>query len=591
MSVDDRKRYWPWKGLMNKKSCVLLIVAVLSYSLFLQDISAQQLAFPTADGFGKYTIGGRGGKVIEVTNLNDAGTGSLRAAITVSGSRTVIFLVSGTIVLNSALKIINDSITIAGQTAPGDGICLRKYQLVVQANQVIIRYLRLRLGNEQGASSESDAVGGTSGKKNIILDHCSASWSTDETLSFYDNSDLTIQWCLVSESLYNSTHPKGPHGYGGIWGGKNVTFHHNLLAHHSSRNPRFCGSRYSKQPDKEIVDFRNNVIYNWGFNSAYGGEGGNQNIVNNYYKPGPATKLGALRYRILDLTSFYYDPTVRSDTVPAGNFYVNGNFVEGSTDASNDNWTYGVQTSVSTSQKNKSKATTPFPFGSITTQPAQEAYAAVLDQAGAFRPVRDTIDKRIVYETRTGTVTYGGYSYPKKNLGDSTLISGMIDTQNDVGGWPVLHSTIPPFDSDHDGMPDDWEIARGLDPNNGSDRNALRSDGYTNLEAYLNTLTGEISTGVIEHKSQQPMESRLLQNFPNPFNPSTTIQYELSTSGRVSLIVYDLYGREIAILVDGTKPAGQHESVFHGERAASGVYFVRLTTEQFTQSIKLLLAK
>ncbi|MCX6138729.1 MAG: T9SS type A sorting domain-containing protein [Ignavibacteriales bacterium] len=554
-------------------------------------LNAQQPAFPTAMGFGKFTVGGRGGKVIEVTNLNDAGTGSFRAAAASTGARTVVFRISGTILLNSDIKIASDSITIAGQTAPGDGICLRKYKLYVEANQVVIRYMRFRLGNEQGGSSESDAVGGTASRKNIIIDHCSASWSTDETLSFYDNSMMTVQWCLITESLYNSTHPKGAHGYGGIWGGQNVTFHHNLLAHHSSRNPRFCGSRYTRQPSLEVVDFRNNVVYNWGFNSVYGGEGGNQNMVNNYYKPGPATKSGALRYRILDLTSYFFDSSVRPDTVPAGNFYVSGNYVDGNTIATNDNWTYGVQTSVAVSQKNKSQAAAPFPVGSITTQTAQDAFDAVLTHAGASMPVRDTLDRRIVYETRMGLATRSGYSYPKKNLGDSTIISGIIDTQNDAGGWPVLNSLPAPLDSDHDGMPDTWEDAHGLTKSDPSDGRRIRPDGYSELEAYLNSLTYDQAAMSVQGPVSHPFCFSLEQNFPNPFNPVTRIRYTIPEIARVRLEVFDLLGKRLAGLVDEIKSPGSYAVDFDGGHLSSGIYLYRLSNGTRSISKKMILLR
>lgn len=278
---------------------LFLVSTLLTGNLYANE-KGGVLAFPTAEGYGKYTIGGRGGKVYEVTNLNDSGEGSLRAAIEAKGPRTVVFRVSGTIDLKSALNIRNPYITIAGQTAPGDGICIKRYPLNISADEVIIRYIRIRLGDE---STRSDDAISARYRKNIILDHISASWSIDETMSIYHCENVTIQWCMITESLSQSNHTKGSHGFGGIWGSNYSTYHHNLLAHHSSRNPRWAsGGGFN--------DYRNNVLYNWGYNSSYGGEKhqvGNPkfsditvNFVNNYYKPGPATDKGKVSYRIVN---------------------------------------------------------------------------------------------------------------------------------------------------------------------------------------------------------------------------------------------------------------------------------------------------
>ena len=438
-------------------SFIVLIVVVAAVA-----VSAQQPAFPGAQGFGKYTTGGRGGTVIEVTNLNDSGSGSLRRAINTSGRRTVVFRVSGTIHLKSTLTIGVGNITIAGQTAPGDGICIADHMLRIDADNVIIRYLRFRLGDVY--KTEDDAMFGRE-RKDIIIDHCSMSWSIDETGSFYDNENFTLQWSLLSESLYDSYHPKGTHGYGGIWGGMGASFHHNLLAHHSSRNPRFNGSRYHGMPAREIVDFRNNVIYNWGGNSAYGGEAGNQNLVANYYKAGPATSRGEVQHRIVN----------PSDLL--GHWYVADNFVFGYPDVTADNWAGGVQP---TTAEDEIRVDEPYPVTPILTQTAQNAFKSVLADVGAVRPKRDSLDERIVREARTGTATYGG-SYGANR--------GIIDTQETVGGWPELQSAEPPVDDDHDGMADEWELAHGLNPADPEDRNGdMNGDGYTNLETYMNSL-------------------------------------------------------------------------------------------------------
>ena len=429
-------------------------------------------SFPGAEGHGSKTRGGRGGKVIAVTNLNDSGPGSLRAAVEAEKPRIVVFRVSGTIPLKRALKIRNPYITIAGQTAPGDGICLRDHMLSIDADEVIIRYIRVRLGD--ATESDADAIG-SRGHKNIILDHVSASWSVDETISIYHCENVTVQWCLISESLYQSHHAKGHHGFGGIWGGDYSTYHHNLLAHHSSRNPRFASGAGH-------TDYRNNVIYNWGYNSAYGGEKqqrGNPkfnfttiNMVANYYKPGPATGSGAVRRRIVS-------PSSRDGASDFGQWYVAENYMHGDPKVTADNWAGGVQPQGGDKYMKVLKLAAPWKAMPIRQQTAKEAYRQVLQRAGASLPKRDPVDARIVKDVRTGTArfgeTYGGGG------------KGIIDSQKAAGGWPQLKSRAAPPDTDGDGMPDKWEIGHGLNPRAAADGSKDQDgDGYTNVEEYLN---------------------------------------------------------------------------------------------------------
>lgn len=456
-----------------------LLITLIFVFAGLTTIQAQQLAFPEAEGYGKYTIGGRGGKVYEVTNLNDNGIGSLRAAVEAEGPRTVVFKVSGNIELKSPIDIKNPFITIAGQTAPGDGICLKNHPLNIGADQVIIRYIRVRPGHESG--NDYDAIGGRY-FKHAIIDHVSASWSIDECMSIYQCDSITVQWCIVSESLYGSCHIKGTHGFGGIWGSNYSTYHHNLLAHHSSRNPRMASGA-------GFTDYRNNVIYNWGYNSCYGGEGKQPgkpqynfsifNIVANYYKPGPATQPGEVSYRIAN-------PSSRDDD-DNGEWYIADNIVEGNIEVSNNNWNGGVQSHIAIVDFKLDK---PWPAMPIEQQTAAEAFALVLQHAGANLPKRDAVDERIISETKGGFAVFEGKTYKQnKMVADSLPSCGIIDSQNDVGGWPLLNSIPAPKDNDHDGMPDEWEKKLNLNPNDSSDGSMDEDgNGYTNLEDYLNSM-------------------------------------------------------------------------------------------------------
>jgi len=305
-------------------------------------------AFPGAEGHGRYTTGGRGGKVIHVTNLNDSGTGSLRAAVSGSSKKTVVFDVSGYIDLKSDLKI-GANTTIAGQTAPGQGITLRYYTVRPNGDNIIIRFLRMRRSQIKDVNDGADAAF-TRNYSNIILDHCSLSWSIDEVASFYDNRDFTLQWCTVAEGLANPGHSKGAHSYGGIWGGKNASFHHNFIAHVQNRAPRFNGARYgwdgydkekySSTVDAERVDFRNCVIYNWGNgDGCYGGPGGGYiNIVNNYYKAGPGTK-NKTRVTAVSVASSGNASSEHPELYGlASRYFIDGNYVTAASNPENFDW-------------------------------------------------------------------------------------------------------------------------------------------------------------------------------------------------------------------------------------------------------------
>ena len=419
-------------------------------------------AFPGAEGFGAQSVGGRGGQVLFVTNLNDSGPGSLRAAVETDGPRTVIFRISGTIALSSPLTIRKPYITIAGQTAPGDGICLKDNALVIAADQTIVRYLRCRPGDNTKA--ESDALSIASGR-DITVDHCSASWAVDETLSASTGGKLgnvTVQWCIISESLNNSTHHKGAHGYGSLirggWG-NGYTYHHNLYAHHHARLPR--PGNYNdreKDPDGFILDFRNNVIYNWAGRSAgYNADGSNgtdsitkMNFIGNYYKAG-VNSGGNLAF---------------SESTRSAKACFNGNAMNGSYPP--EPWSLVSFSQFSPRDIAAYVQAEPIAVAAVTTDDAMKAYERVLAEAGAMLPKRDAVDARVINEVKNGK-------------------GKIIDDEDEVGGWPELKSAAPPADLDQDGMPDDWEKRNGLNAGDPADRNAdADGDGYTNLEEYLN---------------------------------------------------------------------------------------------------------
>lgn len=482
--------------LFNRSVKALMLAGSL---LAFNTLSAQLVTFPGAEGAGRFTSGGRGTPttlttVFEVINLNDDNNpGSLRYALQASSStylyRTVVFRVSGTIHLLSALHI-KSNITIAGQTAPGGGICLADYPVIMSGDNILVRYIRFRMGDKnQNASLGNDDSFDGIGHKNIMIDHCTMSWSDDEAFTVYGGDSTSLQWNFISEPLNYSYHDEGAgiqnHGYGGIQGGRHISIHHNLFAHCESRTPRFDGTRNIAPytAGLENVDFVNNVIYNWGINNVYGGEGGNYNLVNNYYKYGPSTNNG-VKYRVAN-------PYKQTSTpvIPYGKYFINGNYIDGSTTNTNNNWRGVTMDGGTNADTSLAKVITPFNVlgGGISTQAAVSAYDLVLLNAGATYPTRDTLDQRIANDVRyrTGRIidVQGGYPH-------------LTPYPQTVNAWPNLASTPAPTDTDHDGMPDSWENTNGLNPNNPADRGAIASNGYTNLENYLNGITTTASLSV-----------------------------------------------------------------------------------------------
>lgn len=517
-----------------KRQILFLAAAALSAAATFAQNDAP--AFPGAEGHGRYVTGGRGGVVKHVTNLNDSGPGSLRTAVSGSAKKIVVFDVSGVIALKSDLKI-GANTTIAGQTAPYPGITLRYRTVRPDADNVIVRFIRVRRGQEKDVNDGADAIW-TRENDGMIFDHCSFSWSIDEVASFYDNNNFTMQWCTAAESLNNAGHGKGAHGYGGIWGGKLASFHHNMIAHVTNRVPRFNGARYEWDGYKsnamydeykwanpvqaENVDFRNCVMYNWGnSNGCYGGPGGGQiNIVNNYYKGGPATPDSKAQRvteisvassgnssghpDIYGMTSRYYingnTTETNSGTITENRDWNGVNYDSGVFTIDGEKWSLDTLNLYGDEVEHKAntdgdmcvriKMDQPAPEGQVTTHSAATAFDKVMSYCGASL-YRDDVDSRYMEEARTGTATYKG---------SVTNESGLIDIVADVNGYTEDNfpsETRPEgFDTDQDGMPDEWEIANGLDPNNPDDANLYTLDTekgwYTNVEVYINSLVEHI---------------------------------------------------------------------------------------------------
>jgi hypothetical protein len=412
-------------------------------------------AFPGAEGFGATTPGGRGGAVLFVTNLDDSGPGSLRAAIAAKGPRTILFRVGGLIDLRSSLVVREPFLTLAGESAPGGGVCLRGQSFVVAASDVIVRHLRARLGDLNRI--EGDAVSITAPARRVILDHVSASWSVDETLSpSGDIADVTVQWSLIAESLYRSVHSKGPHGYGTLaraTGG--LSLHHNIWAHHNGRNPRL-GDNYA-EGDAPVIDVRHNLIYNWGSYCTGVVDGHIRvNYVGNFLRFGPSSNRNRAPIYIGD------------DATEETRFHVFQNVVDGRDDYTSDNARLFTRIE-SGGKRYVTLHAEPFAAPPVTPIHPNDLLPALLAWAGATRPRRDAVDERIVSHIETWS-------------------GRLVDSQAEVGGWPEYASGPAPVDSDEDGLPDEWELARGLDPANPLDSRRLSPSGYSFLELYLHEL-------------------------------------------------------------------------------------------------------
>ncbi|MGI4874153.1 MAG: T9SS type A sorting domain-containing protein [Janthinobacterium lividum] len=540
---------------------------------------AQMPAFPGAEGAGKFTTGGRGSTiapttVMIVTNLNDSGAGSLRQALTGTlASRTVVFQVCGTIHLVTQLKIPANT-TLAGQTAPGTGICLADKQVAVTGNNVIVRFMRFRLGDRYqnlgmvDGSGDEDAFDGL-GITGLIVDHCTASWSDDEAFTFYRGDNVTLQWNIISEPLNYSYHFEAGdtdyerHGFGGIWGGRHASFHHNLFAHCNGRVPRFDGSRNLTPytAGQENAEFVNNVIYNWGSYATNGGEGGNYNILNNYYKYGPSTNTStsvgvAIKSQILNPYK-----TTTAPILPYGQFYLVGNYSDNSATVTAHNWLGVSMAGGVRADTTSAKATTPFTISSyaLPVQTAQAAYTTVLANVGCVLPARDALDQRIVQDVqnRTGALidVQGGYAH------------GTAYTTSQAA-WPTLTCGAAPTDTDLDGMPDAYETANGLNPNNAADRATIASNGYANLENYLN---GLVASTVFVLGTRAATNAELLSVYPNPAQAGQALTVNHPANGTATFRIYSFEGRLVQSVAVA---AGSSQSRLDVSQLATGNYLL-----------------
>lgn len=584
--------------ICNKKQ-LILVVLLSQIAAF---AFAQVVAFPGAEGYGRFASGGRGdgeiNEVIEITNLeddvNNPPEGSFRWAFQQAVEEredpiigtylfklpiTIVFRVGGVINLEGELRVNRSNVTIAGQTAPGDGICIRGATVNFSGSRnLIIQHMRFRPGDEQGVVTSAFRI---ENGQNFIIDHCSMSWAIEETTHFSSNRNTTVQWCIISESLFHSFHPKGNRGFATQWGGEYASYHHNLLAHHASRMPRINGS--NPNDIESLVDYRNNVNYNWLSTGAfYGGEWEDTNgqgfchtnVVNNYFKPGPATSSNVIFAR----------PSLNRDGVPLDGYagwYFSGNIMEGYPEMTADNWlgvdgagVGGIDNIRSEEEFVQSDGELE-QYGSYT-QSATAAYQSVLNYAGAISPARDAIDTRVVAEV-AGDLPIVRYNFINDDEDTTPILgtsSGIIDTQinlvpdslqNEMTAWDVYEtSTDAPVDTDHDGMPDDWENMNGLNPTDYNDFRIITENGYSNLENYLHGLLVTSSNQV------EPISSDL-KVYPNPSSGQLTF---VSDQKIVRIDVFNLSGQRMQFV---ESELGIN-SINMGAIPA-GLYILKATTE------------
>ena len=583
------------------------LISVVFIMSLVVSVSAQQLAFPTAKGYGRFAEGGRHRyptrpelvKVVAVTNLLDdvdnppegsfrwalnQGTATIivnNVSVTVQVPMTIVFKVGGVIDLKGDIRVQKKYLTIAGETALGDGICFKGGTLNFSGSEnIIVRYIRSRPGDV--LREEASACRLENGS-NYIFDHCSFSWGIEETTHYSHSDNFTIQWCILSEALYYSIHKKGERGYAAQWGGQYASYHHNLLAHNQSRNPRINGS--NADDIEALVDYRNNVNYNWGTSGAfYGGEFENTpgcsgfaktNVVNNYFKPGPGTS-----------GSTFAAPSLqRSGTTFCGyaQWYFDGNVMEGNAGKTADNWTGVDAGAVGGIDNIKSTVEAVQSDGVLEnyddyTQSANDAYDSVIVDVGATLPSRDAIDDRIIKEM-TGDISIVRYQHVIEGITTPVrgLTAGIIDTQKNLvqdtltqSPWDcyqTVTSDQAPTDTDNDGMPDDWETANGLNPNDGSDFVTITASGYSNLELYLFSLTGdEVPVSTFNTKLQP-----VINVYPNPVMD----QFSLQCSDKIKDVkLYDLFGRMVMNLTDKL-----NDDSINADHLMNGCYIIRAVSD------------